>query len=84
MDAQAFLGRLEERFGVKLAGGQGPLSGKIFRIAHMGRIDELDILSALSAVELVLAEMGQSVKLGQSVAAAGNVLLDECPMTNVQ
>lgn len=77
MDAKAFLARLEGRFGVKLAGGQGPYSGKIIRIAHMGQIDELDILSTLSAIELVLAEMGQSVKLGSGVAAAGNVFLQE-------
>ena len=77
VDAKAFLARLEGRFGVKLAGGQGPFSGKIIRIAHMGQIDELDVLSTLSAVELVLAEMGQSVKLGSGVAAAGRILLDE-------
>ncbi|MEA1950123.1 MAG: alanine--glyoxylate aminotransferase family protein [Planctomycetota bacterium] len=77
VEAKAFLARLESRFGVKLAGGQGPLSGKIIRIAHMGQIDELDILSTLSAIEMVLAEMGQSVKLGVGVAAAGNVLLKE-------
>jgi serine---pyruvate transaminase len=77
VDAKAFLGRLEERFGVKLAGGQGSLKGKIFRIAHMGHIDELDVLSALAAVELVLAEMGQSVKFGSAVAAAENILSQE-------
>jgi aspartate aminotransferase-like enzyme len=77
IDTKAFLARLEERFGVKLAGGQGPLKGKIFRVAHMGQIDELDILSTISAIEMVLAEMGQKSKLGVGVAAAGNVLLDE-------
>lgn len=77
LDAKTFFTRLEERFGVKLAGGQGVWSGKIFRIAHMGQIDELDIISTLAAIELVLAEMGQSVKLGSSVAAAGNVFLQE-------
>jgi len=52
---------------VKLAGGQGPLKGRIFRIAHMGMVDELDIISVLAALELVLVEMGQDVKLGSSV-----------------
>jgi len=74
LDGRAFLRRLETRFGVKLAGGQGPLAGKVFRIAHFGAVDELDILSALAAIELVLAEMGQSVKLGAGVAAASAVL----------
>ncbi len=74
VDGKAFLGRLESRFGVKLAGGQGPLAGKIFRLAHMGQLDELDVISALSAIELVLVEMGQPVKLGAGVAAASRVL----------
>jgi aspartate aminotransferase-like enzyme len=74
LDGKAFLKRLETRFGVKLAGGQGQWKGKIFRIAHFGTIDELDILSALAAMELVLVEMGRPVKLGSSVAAASEVL----------
>jgi len=69
-----FLKRLETRFGVKLAGGQGPLKGKILRIAHFGAVDELDILSALAAMELVLRAMGRSVKLGSAVAAASEIL----------
>ncbi len=74
VDGKHFLARLEERFGVKLAGGQGPLKGKIFRIAHMGTIDELDILSAIAALELVLVELGFPVALGCGVAAASRVL----------
>ena len=76
VDGKAFLKRLESRFGVKLAGGQGPWKGKIFRIAHFGTIDELDILSALAAMELVLVEMGRPVKLGSAVAAASEVLAE--------
>jgi aspartate aminotransferase-like enzyme len=74
LDTDAFLKRLHARFGVKLASGQGPAKGKIFRIAHMGIIDELEILGTIAAVELVLVEMGQVVKLGTGVAAASEVL----------
>lgn len=74
IDARIFLDRLERRFGVKLAGGQGPLAGKIFRMAHLGMIDELDILSALAAIELVLVELGHPVVLGTGVAAASRIL----------
>jgi serine---pyruvate transaminase len=65
---------LESRYGVKVAGGQGHLKGKIFRIAHMGIVDELDILATLSAIELVLDELGRSVEFGSGVAAASRVL----------
>ncbi len=73
IDGKKFLARLEERFGVKLAGGQLELQGKIFRMAHFGAIDELDILGTLAAVELVLDEMGHAVVLGSAVAAAAQI-----------
>ena len=76
LDGKLFGQRIEERFGVKLAGGQGKLKGKIVRIAHFGQIDELDILGTLAALELVLVEFGQTVKLGSGVAAASRVLAD--------
>jgi aspartate aminotransferase-like enzyme len=77
IDGKAFLKRVESRFGVKLAGGQGPLEGKIFRLAHLGLLDALDIVSALVAVELVLDEMGHDVTLGSAAAAASRVLQEE-------
>jgi aspartate aminotransferase-like enzyme len=76
IDGRSFLKRLETRFGVTVAGGQGPLKGKIFRIAHMGILDELDILSVLAALELVLHEMGRPVQLGVGVGAASAVLAE--------
>ena len=76
LDGKGFLDRLESRFGVKFAGGQGPMKDKIFRIAHLGLTDELDILASLAAIELVLAEMGQPPKLGDGVAAASRVFAE--------
>jgi aspartate aminotransferase-like enzyme len=74
VDGAALLKKLESRFGIKLAGGQGRLKGKIFRIAHMGIVDELDILATLSALELVLDELGRNVQFGSGVAAASRIL----------
>ena len=71
IDGKRFLARLEEWFGIKLGGGQGPLKDRIFRIAQMGLVDEVDILGCLAAIELVLLEMGKNVVLGSAVAAAG-------------
>ncbi|MEX2114827.1 MAG: alanine--glyoxylate aminotransferase family protein [Pirellulales bacterium] len=80
IDGRAFLKRIESRFGVKLAGGQGPLEGTIFRLAHFGVLDELDVVAALVAIELVLDEMGHDVTLGAAAAAAGRVLQEEIIM----
>jgi aspartate aminotransferase-like enzyme len=81
IDGEALLHRVSSRFGVKLAGGQGPLAGKAFRIAHLGILDELDVLSTLAAIELVLVEMGGvetggRVRLGAGVAAAAGVIAE--------
>ena len=42
------------RFNVSLGGGLGKLSGKIFRIGHLGDLNEPMLLGALSAVEMSL------------------------------
>ena len=43
-------GMARRDYGVVLAGGQGPLSGKIFRIGHLGLIDDRDLEEAVQAV----------------------------------
>lgn len=74
IDGVALLGKLEKQYGLKLAGGQDTLKGKIIRLAHMGYIDQFDVLAALAGVELVLKEMGYPVEVGAGVAAAQRVL----------
>jgi aspartate aminotransferase-like enzyme len=74
IEGKAFLDRLEKRFGIKMAGGQGPWKGKIFRMAHFGMIDELEVLAALAALELLLVEFGIPVKTGSAVAAGIAIL----------
>ncbi len=73
IDGSRLLKRLEQRFGIKLAGGQLELQGKIFRIAHFGVLDELDLLATLAAIEMVLDELGHAVVLGSAAAAASRV-----------
>jgi aspartate aminotransferase-like enzyme len=58
---------LKQKFGLQLAGGQGELKDKIFRISHMGYIDHFDTLGVLSALEFALLELGHSVELGKSL-----------------
>jgi aspartate aminotransferase-like enzyme len=60
--------------GITIAGGQGSMKGKIFRIAHMGYVDGFDVLIALGALELILADLGYPVKLGEGVRAAQQIL----------
>ncbi len=60
--------------GITIAGGQGSMKGKIFRIAHMGYADNSDVLVALGTLELVLTDLGYPVKLGEGVRAAQEIL----------
>ena len=70
-----------DKYGVWLAGGQGALKGKIFRFGHCGYFGAFDIVSGLSVVEMVLAELGYDVKWGASVGAAEQILMkSEVPL----
>jgi aspartate aminotransferase-like enzyme len=68
--AKEVVAGLRERFGMTIAGGQGPLKGKIFRLAHIGFFDVFDITTQLAAVELVLSELGADIERGVAVTAA--------------
>jgi aspartate aminotransferase-like enzyme len=54
VNGKALLSALEERHGVVLAGGQGNLSGKIFRIGHMGWVEQSDLAAVLHALQVEL------------------------------
>ena len=61
--------------GIFPAGGQESLKGKIIRIAHIGYLDEYDVLTALSGIEKSLKEVGYSFEAGESLKAAQKVLI---------
>lgn len=74
IDSTQLLARLEKQYGLKLANGQDDLKGKIIRLAHMGYIDQFDVLAAIAGVELGLKEMGYPLEPGKGLAAAQRVL----------
>ncbi|HEY5099570.1 MAG TPA: alanine--glyoxylate aminotransferase family protein [Gaiellaceae bacterium] len=69
-DAAEVISGVRNRFGITLAGGQGDLKGKIFRIGHIGWFDVFDITTALAAIEIMLAELGADIERGVAVTAA--------------
>jgi len=66
---------LKKQYGITFAGGQDLLKGKIFRIAHLGFADKMDVIIAISALEMALAQMKHPIALGTGVAAAQEVFL---------
>ena len=64
-----------QRFNVSLGGGLGKLSGKVFRIGHLGDLNEPMLLGAISAVEMSLRLNGVPHG-GGGVAAALDYLTE--------
>ena len=55
-DAESFRKSIQAKYGIQLAGGQDHLKGKIFRVGHLGYINNLDIISVITAIGLTLYE----------------------------
>ncbi len=72
-------GEVLHQDGITLAGGQGKIKGKIFRIGHLGYADDWDVLAAVAAVERALSEQNHPVEIGKGVAAAERVLFAKRP-----
>ena len=74
-DAEVFRKVIKQEFGLSIAGGQGPLKGKIFRIGHMGYCSPADILQTIGMIEVGLIKTGKRIELGKGVAAAQRIYL---------
>lgn len=75
IDADSLRKKIREEFGVVLAGGQEELKGKIFRIGHLGYVDKLELIAALSALEMGFTKLGLNIKKGSAIAAAEEAIL---------
>jgi len=74
LDGSAVVRHMRTRYGVTIAGGQGKAKGKIIRLAHLGWYGSFDIITAVAALEMTLADLGAAVTPGAGVAAAQAVL----------
>ena len=75
LDWKAFNTEVKGR-GVVLAGGQGKLTGKIFRLGHLGSVTLEEILGAISTLEIACLASGRTVTPGDAVGAAQAAALD--------
>jgi len=69
-----FRGQLKSKHNIHVAGGQGTMEGKIFRVSHMGYTDAYDCLATVAAIEHTLKALKRPVTLGAGVTAAQQVL----------
>jgi alanine-glyoxylate transaminase/serine-glyoxylate transaminase/serine-pyruvate transaminase len=71
VDDVKFRDQLLEEFNIEIAGGIGPLKGKIWRLGLMGYCaQKANVLLLLSAMEKVMTDQGARVPAGAGVAAA--------------
>lgn len=56
--------------GARLAGGQGPLAGRVLRVGHVGNFAPLDMIAAVASLELAVARVTGRRVDGRAVAAA--------------
>jgi alanine-glyoxylate transaminase/serine-glyoxylate transaminase/serine-pyruvate transaminase len=57
-------------YGVSLGGGLGKVAGKVFRIGHLGWLNETMVLRALGGVEMAMRDVGIPFQAGSGVGAA--------------
>ncbi len=74
IDGEKLVKIMRDQHGVSIAGGQAELKGKVIRIAHMGCLDEYDLLTGIACLEKVLRELGYRFELGAGVASAQKFL----------
>ncbi len=72
-----FQQRLKDQYNVYITGTKGHLSGKVFRIGHLGNVSRSDILATISALELTLLDLGFDLDLGAGLKAAQKVFEEE-------
>jgi aspartate aminotransferase-like enzyme len=70
MDSSVIAKEFRDRFGTVIANGQGSMKGQLFRIAHIGYFDFLDLFAILAGLEIILNANGFPVKYGTGVAVA--------------
>jgi len=70
MACKDFRTHLRKTYNMNVANGQGTMDGKIFRVSHMGYVDQFDTLGVISGIELTMKHLGHKFDFGAGVAAA--------------
>ena len=69
-DSGELLRHAYRRYGLSLGAGLSKVAGRVFRIGHLGNLNEVMVLSALAGAEMALRDLGVPVAAGSGVAAA--------------
>ena len=81
-DSDAYIAHANRTLDMSLGVGLGEVKGKVFRIGHLGSLNELELLGGLAGVEITLRTFGLPIPVGAGLAAAEHFLL-ETPRSHV-
>ena len=70
VDDKKFRKETVEKHSVQLAGGQGTMEGKVFRVSHMGAVTMEDLKASLVAIADALTSQGHKCSAHEALAAA--------------
>ena len=74
-DSDEFVQHAYRRIELSLGVGLGDVKGTVFRIGHLGSVNEMDLLGGLAGVEMMLKEFGVPLVLGRGLGAAQEFLV---------
>jgi alanine-glyoxylate transaminase/serine-glyoxylate transaminase/serine-pyruvate transaminase len=64
------IARAFKRYNLALGAGLSKVAGKLFRIGHLGDLNELMLLGAIAGAEMAMLDVGVKLEAGSGVAAA--------------
>jgi alanine-glyoxylate transaminase/serine-glyoxylate transaminase/serine-pyruvate transaminase len=64
------IARAFNRYNLALGAGLSKVAGKLFRIGHLGDLNELMLLGAIAGAEMAMLDVGVKIEPGSGVAAA--------------
>ncbi|WP_336485610.1 aminotransferase class V-fold PLP-dependent enzyme [Methylobacterium nigriterrae] len=74
VDAAKIIKHAYVRYNLALGAGLSEVAGKVFRIGHVGDLNELSLLAAIAGAEMSMLDNGIKVTPGSGVAAASSYL----------
>ena len=76
IDASKIVDIMREKYNIFIVPSWGALKTDLFRIGNFGYLNELDIIKVLSALEMVLLELGYPIELSVGVKSAMKMIYE--------
>jgi len=78
-DSGELLRHAYQRYGISLGAGLSRVAGRVFRIGHLGDLNEIMLLAAIAGSEMAMRDLGVPVAAGSGVAAASEFYRTSAP-----